>query len=201
MLPPDISVEVTLIMSIDTRQSLIKSAEFMLRSRGYAAFSYSDLEKMVGIRKASIHHHFPKKEDLGIEIVESYIERSILDFAKIEQDFPNAFGRLCAFASLFRAAMADGMLPLCGSLAAEMAVLPEKMQELTQKYFRVQLQWLEKIINTGISNGEFSSEGKPSQLAFQLLSLLEGSSFIRWALNDGTELDPSSIGRIVGINS
>ena len=186
-------------MSIDTRQSLINSAEYMLRSRGYAAFSYADLEKMVGIRKASIHHHFPKKEDLGIEIVEAYIERSLLDFAKIEKDFPNAFGRLCAFASLLRTAMADGMLPLCGSLAAEMAVLPEAMQELTKRYFEIQLQWLEKIIRSGIDYGELSSESTPSQKAYQLLSLLEGSSFIRWALKDGLELDPNVIGRIVGV--
>lgn len=51
-------------MSMDTRESLIKSAEYMLRSKGYAAFSYADLEKAVGIRKASIHHHFPKKKIL-----------------------------------------------------------------------------------------------------------------------------------------
>ena len=56
----------------------------MLRSRGYAAFSYADLEKMVGIRKASIHHYFPKKEDLGVEIVETYINRSAVDFEKID---------------------------------------------------------------------------------------------------------------------
>ncbi|MDH1316221.1 TetR/AcrR family transcriptional regulator [Shewanella xiamenensis] len=183
---------------MDTRESLIKSAEYMLRSRGYAAFSYADLEKMVGIRKASIHHHFPKKEDLGVVIVESYIERSILDFDRIERDFPNAFGRLCAFASLFKAAMADGMLPLCGALAAEMAALPEKMQALTRNYFDIQLQWLEKIINTGINCGELSPDGDTHQKAFQLLSLVEGSSFVRWAMNDGTELDPKVISRIIG---
>ncbi len=184
-------------MSMDTRESLIKSAEYMLRSKGYAAFSYADLEKAVGIRKASIHHHFPKKEDLGVVIVESYIERTALDFTRIELDFPNAFGRLCAFASLFRAAMADGMLPLCGALAAEMAVLPEKLQELTRDYFDLQLKWLEKIIDAGVASGELSSEGNTRQKAFQLLSLMEGSSFVRWAINDGTELDPNVIGRIV----
>lgn len=184
-------------MSIDTRESLIKSAEFMLRSRGYAAFSYADLEKVVGIRKASIHHHFPRKEDLGVVIVKSYIERTALDFNRIERDFPNAFGRLCAFASLFRVAMADEMLPLCGALAAEMAILPEKLQELTRTYFDIQLKWLEKIIDTGVANGELSSEGDTRQKAFQLLSLMEGSSFVQWAINDGTELDPNVIGRIV----
>ncbi|AZP88819.1 TPA: TetR/AcrR family transcriptional regulator [Klebsiella pneumoniae] len=184
-------------MSMDTRQSLINSAEFMLRSRGYAAFSYADLEKMVGIRKASIHHYFPKKEDLGVEIVETYINRSAVDFEKIDHDFPNAFGRLCAFAALFRAAMADGMLPLCGALAAEMAALPETMQSLTRKYFTLQLQWLEKTIEEGTAAGEFAATGTPRQKAFQILSLLEGSSFVRWAMNDGTDLEPAAIGAIV----
>jgi len=169
-------------MSIDTRASLIKSAEYMLRSKGYAAFSYADLEKVVGIKKASIHHHFPKKEDLGAVIIESYIQQSILDFERIEQDFPNAFGRLCAFASLFRAAMSDGMLPLCGALAAEMAALPDKLQVLTRQYFEIQL-----------------TKGDTHQKAFQILSLLEGSSFVRWAMDDGTELDPAIIGSIVNV--
>ena len=124
------------IMSIDTRASLIKSAEYMLRSKGYAAFSYADLEKVVGIKKRVFITIF-QKEDLGAVIIESYIQQSILDFERIEQDFPNAFGRLCAFASLFRAAMSDGMLPLCGALAAEMAALPDKLQVLTRQYFEI----------------------------------------------------------------
>ncbi|MBK0166812.1 TetR/AcrR family transcriptional regulator [Klebsiella sp. S69] len=184
-------------MSTDTRQSLINSAEYMLRSRGYAAFSYADLEKMVGIRKASIHHHFPKKEDLGAIIVETYIERSIIDFRKIECEYPDAFGRLSAFAALFKAAMSEGMLPLCGALAAEMAVLPDKMQKLTRKYLHIQLEWLEKTIEKGIADGELFREGDTRQKAFQILSLMEGSSFIRWAINDGTEIDLDIISRIV----
>ncbi len=196
---PHIFVQVKAIMSIDTRASLIKSAEYMLRSKGYAAFSYADLEKVVGIKKASIHHHFPKKEDLGAVIIESYIQQSILDFESIEQDFPNAFGRLCAFASLFRAAMSDGMLPLCGALAAEMAALPDKLQVLTRQYFGIQLKWIKKIIDEGISCSELSSKGDTHQKAFQILSLLEGSSFVRWAMNDGTELDPAIIGSIVNV--
>ncbi len=199
-MPPNLSNLGTTNMTIDTRQSLINSAELMLRSRGYAAFSYADLEKIVGIKKASIHHYFPKKEDLGILIVETYIEQTIQDFEKIERDFPNAFGRLCAFASLFRSSMSEGMLPLCGALAAEMAVLPESMQELTRKYFEIQLTWIEKIIHLGVENGELA-EGDANQQAFQLLSLMEGSSFVRWAMNKGTELDPKVIGKIVGVLS
>ena len=151
-------------MSIDTRASLIKSAEYMLRSKGYAAFSYADLEKVVGIKKRVFITIF-QKEDLGAVIIESYIQQSILDFERIEQDFPNAFGRLCAFAS-FRAAMSDGMLPLCGALAAEMAALPDKLQVLTRQYFEIQ-KWIKKIIDEGVACSELSSKGDTHQKLFR----------------------------------
>ncbi len=48
-----------------TKELLLKEAEMLVRTRGFAAFSYADLSERVGIRKASIHHHFPTKEELG----------------------------------------------------------------------------------------------------------------------------------------
>lgn len=185
-------------MAIDTRQSLIQSAEFMLRSKGYAAFSYADLEKVVGIRKASIHHHFPTKEDLGVVIAEAYIERTRQDFERIDADYPKAIDRLGAFARLFKEATAGGTLPLCGALAAEMVVLPERLQLLTKQYFEVQLQWLEKVIAAGITNGELPSGGDVRQKAFQLLSLMEGACFVSWATKNESGIDADTISRILG---
>ena len=49
-------------MSITTKAALMNCAETQMRSKGYSAFSYADLAVEVGIRKASIHHHFPTKE-------------------------------------------------------------------------------------------------------------------------------------------
>ena len=53
----------------DTRAELLIQAETLVRGRGYAGFSYADLAEAVGIRKASIHHHFPTKVDLGAALV------------------------------------------------------------------------------------------------------------------------------------
>ncbi|MCA8089277.1 TetR/AcrR family transcriptional regulator, partial [Burkholderia cenocepacia] len=58
-------------MAVGTRDALVQAGEGLMRSMGYAAFSYADLAETVGIRKASIHHHFPTKEDLGVAIVEA----------------------------------------------------------------------------------------------------------------------------------
>ena len=62
-------------MSITTKAALLSYAETQMRSKGYSAFSYADLAAKVGIRKASIHHHFPTKECLGAELINDYIAR------------------------------------------------------------------------------------------------------------------------------
>ncbi|MEM6867960.1 MAG: TetR/AcrR family transcriptional regulator [Cyanobacteria bacterium P01_C01_bin.121] len=43
-----------------------------MRCRGYSAFSYADISKQVGIRKASIHYHFASKEALVQALVKRY---------------------------------------------------------------------------------------------------------------------------------
>lgn len=188
-------------MSTDTRQLLIKSAECMLRSKGYSAFSYADLEKMVGIKKASIHYHFPKKEDLGVLIIESHIATTLVNLEEVNQRVPKAIDRLGEFMAFFKSATEDGSLPLCGSLAAEMVILPEKMQILTKKYLNIQLEWLKDTIEKGIADGDFITDSNAIQLAYQLLSLMEGSSFILCALSNSMEIDATIIGRIVGAKS
>jgi AcrR family transcriptional regulator len=60
-------------MTPDTRERLLRETETLLRTCGYAACSYADLSERVGIRKASIHHHFRTKEDLGAALIDSYL--------------------------------------------------------------------------------------------------------------------------------
>lgn len=56
----------------NTRQQLLDSASALVRRQGYGAVSYADLADAVGIKPASIHHHFPAKDDLGAALVEAY---------------------------------------------------------------------------------------------------------------------------------
>ena len=53
----------------DTRAALLDAAERLIRERGYAGVSYADLAGLVGVRKASIHHHFPGKADLALALL------------------------------------------------------------------------------------------------------------------------------------
>src|SRR6476469_3227193 len=73
----------------DTRAQLLSEAESLIRTRGYAAFSYADLAEKVGIRKASIHHHFPTKEILGATLIDEYLARFEKDLHGIFADENN----------------------------------------------------------------------------------------------------------------
>ncbi|MCV9966774.1 TetR/AcrR family transcriptional regulator [Pararhizobium sp. BT-229] len=109
------------------------AAERLLRSKGYSAFSYAHLAEAVGIREASIHHHFLTKEDLGTAIVEDYVRKVRERFSQIEAASGKLDDRLAGFVEGFRTGAEMGMLPLCGALAAEMAVLPSRLQVLTKE--------------------------------------------------------------------
>lgn len=168
-----------------------------MRTKGYAAFSYADLSKAVGISKPSIHHHFPAKEDLGSAIVEAYIARVEGDFEVIEARNASAVARLEAFFELFRKSTEGGFLPLCGALAAEMSALPAGLQQITRRFFDIQLKWLTGVIKQGIDQGELPHGSGARQKAFILLSLMEGASFIDWATREGDLVDESIIRLIV----
>lgn len=180
-------------MVIGTREALVQAAEGLMRTKGYAAFSYADLSDIVGIRKASIHHHFPTKEELGVAIVEEYIARVRVEFQRIENVHVDLRGRLNAYVLAFRASSEGGLLPLCGALAAEMAALPTDLQKITYHFFDMQLKWLTSILDKGITNGELPQDVNSRHKAFLLLSVLEGASFINWATKENDAIGENII--------
>lgn len=44
------------------KSQIIQVAISLIKEYGYDSFSYKDLSETVGITKATLHHHFPKKE-------------------------------------------------------------------------------------------------------------------------------------------
>lgn len=56
-----------------TRHTILKAARELIQTRSYLGFSFQDLAERVGIRKASLYHHFPSKEALGVAVLEQAI--------------------------------------------------------------------------------------------------------------------------------
>jgi TetR/AcrR family transcriptional regulator, transcriptional repressor for nem operon len=176
-----------------TKELLLTEAEALMRTRGYAAFSYADLSDRVGIRKASIHHHFATKEDLGGALIDNYLVRFEDALNTIVAQETKAAVRLGLYADFFVKSMSDGMLPLCGALSAEMSVLPESIQERVRRFFRLHLDWVEDVLRDGVAAKELLDDIDIKVTAMLILSTLEGASFVAWAIDDASLIAPTVV--------
>jgi len=168
-------------MNADTRAQILTKAEFLIRSRGYAAFSYADLADGLGVTKASIHYHFRSKEDLVTHLVVDRMAWFSRTLDEVKRQDPSTKGRLRAYAGFFLDGFENGMLPLCGALAAEREALPEKVRPLIVDYFQLQRRWIRDVVEAGEAAGEIRLPVPVEQFPLLVLSVLEGGSFVGWA--------------------
>ncbi|MDA0268923.1 MAG: helix-turn-helix domain containing protein, partial [Cyanobacteria bacterium] len=101
-------------MASQTAQQILDVAQILVRQRGYSAFSYADISDRVGIRKASIHYHFPSKDELVRALVMRYRQTFQHQRDRIAQATPDPADQLCQFAALYRADLPTDQLCLCG---------------------------------------------------------------------------------------
>ena len=63
-------------MSSDSRERILAAATRLAQARGYGGLNFRDVAEEVGIKAASMYHHFPTKADLGAAVARRYWEDS-----------------------------------------------------------------------------------------------------------------------------
>lgn len=155
---------------------VLDAGEDLVQRLGYSGFSYEDVAQIVGIRKASIHHHFPSKVDLVQMVAQRFTHRFREALLRIEGLHGHAVDRLAAYAELFEATYArHRRLCICGMLSAEADALPPEISSEVEKFFRVNLAWLTQVISEGQQAGGPVRAGSPALLAEAYLAALEGA--------------------------
>ena len=163
-------------MENDTAKRILDVAQDMVRNRGYSAFSYADISKQVGIRKASIHYHFPSKDELVKELVKWYREGMGRACDRIAQSTASPDQQIIQFANLYRDGLENGQICLCAMLAADFAVLPETVHEEIQTFFRDTEVWLTQLLQQGCDISGWSC--RPEQEAKGLIAMLQGAQLL-----------------------
>ena len=186
-------------MASDTRSTLIDAALGKVRRQGYSAFSYADLAEAAGLRKPSIHHHFPTKEDLGVEMVKTYSERFAEDLARIDAAHGGALERLRAYARLYRHGLGEEQGCLCGVLASEVAVLPPRVQAGVRQFFQLNLRWLERTLQAGVAGRELGRTAEPRRDARTVLATLQGAMLVALSLQQPAAFDHAVDGLLAGL--
>jgi TetR/AcrR family transcriptional regulator, transcriptional repressor for nem operon len=172
----------------DTRTLLLDEAQELAQRLGYGGFSYHDLARRLAITTASIHHHFPAKQDLGRALMARYREGFNRALAEIERR-PDAGARLDRFVDLFRKTLASGdRLCLCGMLASEHANLPPAVQKEVRRFFVETEAWLARVLDEGRLSGALAFGGDPADVASALFAALEGAMIAARAFGDHERL-------------
>lgn len=182
-------------MTMNTRDALIESAVQAARQRGYFGFSFADLAEEVGIRKASIHHHFPTKEDLAVAAVEAYTSRFAARLERIQADDGGRRAQLDHYAGLYREGLVRNQACLCGVLASEIAALPERVQQAVRQFFDLNLSWLEGVVG-GNEGQQRAGKDDSKRAARVLLSALQGAMFVALSAGDRGVFDDAAQGAI-----
>ncbi|WP_276122023.1 TetR/AcrR family transcriptional regulator [Pararhizobium qamdonense] len=161
----------------NTSDEILASARNLIMSGGYNGFSYADISEVVGIRKASIHHHFPSKVDLVRELVKRYREDGQASVVTLEQNVPDALDVLKVYANHWAKCIEDASRPycVCALLASELPSLPPEVATEVTNFFRFISSWLTTVMERGGKNGALNLTSEPHVEAEAFLATVYGA--------------------------
>lgn len=179
-----------------TAERIIDLVEALIMTRGFNAVSYADIAARIGIRKASIHYHFPTKADLGEAVIRRYADAmgaALIPLQDLKaRDYREAFER---FLAVF-AAVAEDAHRVClgGVLGAEYETLPEGMRAQVRRFYGDAQTWLTALLDAGRKAGAFRFAAAPDTAARAIFSTMEGALIIRRALGEPQQMTAAFAG-------
>lgn len=134
-------------MSESAKEAILTSARRMAQAHGYAGLNFRDIGADVGIKAASIYHHFPSKADLGAAVAKRYWEDTAAALEALSAKSSDPRKALRAYPGLFRRSLEDdNRMCLCGFMAAEYDDLPDAVKTEVQAFADVNVAWLARML-------------------------------------------------------
>ena len=161
---------------MNRKEQIVDVATELVQTRGYSAFSYQDLSDRLGITKASIHHHFPTKEDLGKAVAEKYSAevRETLSTAERKSDDPwvQMEGYFQLVLDIIKT---QDRICAAGSVQSEINVVPKPMGKSMCSLVQYVTGWISEVIKRGRANGVMDFPGTPENQAALIFSAAQGA--------------------------
>ena len=178
-----------------TSDDILACARSLIVAGGYNGFSYADIADVVGIRKASIHHHFPSKADLVRTLVTRYREEVEAGIANLERQVSDPLEQLRFYTGYWEACIEDASAPfcVCALLASQLPVLPEEVGVEVRAHFRSLSAWLTSVMERGARHGRLRLTGIPRAETEVFMATVHGAMLSARAYGD-----PKIFGAVIG---
>jgi TetR/AcrR family transcriptional repressor of nem operon len=160
-----------------TADTILACAHKLIAKGGYNGFSYADIADVVGIRKPSIHHHFPSKAELVTTLVSSHREATRQGVANLQQNVAAPLDQLRTYIEYWKACIGDASAPfcVCALLASELPILPAEVAQEVLAYFRYLSGWLTSVLALGVQQGAIVLGQSPRVEAEAFMATVHGA--------------------------
>ena len=184
---------------MEMKDKILDSAQKLVQQRGFNGFSYADIAQEVGIRKASLHHHFPAKTDLGQALIIRYTAQLKSELLNITGTAKAPEQKLEAYIGLYRGAFDIDRMCLGGMLASEAHTLDPAILPNLEYFFIVHTEWLTALLSEGESKQIFSLNNGAAAQAKLFLSSLQGALLIARATHDVESFEQTTSSLILNL--
>lgn len=169
-----------------TSEEIINCARSLIISGGYNGFSYADISKVVGVRNATIHHHFPSKSNLVRALIVNYRWEVQLGIAELERNIPEPVGQLRAYLQYWESCIVDTSAPfcVCALLATQLPILPEEVAFEVRAHFRTLSDWVACILQRGVEKGSIRLNDSVQDEAEGFMATVHGAMLSARAYGD-----------------
>lgn len=174
------------------KEQIVRLALELLKSKGFENFSYKDLATELGISKASIHHHFPKKVDLGVALCAAIQQWHKDEFSKIMSSSNSAMDKLEVYIKgiLDFSCNNTKVCPL-SSLQADITLLPLEMKQALKRLDQDEIQFIASILQQGREQQELNFVGSTEHQA--LLFVLSCKGALQYSRVHGNSIIDAAI--------
>lgn len=139
---------------------ILIAATKIAQAHGYGGLNIRELAQDVGIKAASIYHHFASKADLAAAVARRYHEEAAAALEALSMASGDPLVSLRRYPETFRKSLeCDNRMCLSSFMAAEYDDLPELVKKEVQAFADVNVAWLDKSLQAaGVATADDSRE-------------------------------------------
>ena len=185
--------------AVDTKTRILDVAQDLIQRLGVNGMSYKDIAEVVGIRKASVHTHFPKKDDLLVALLDRYNDNTLRVLDSIIASRESTEVKLRRYFGLYEATLCSGeqdKVCLYAMVGAELTTLNHPLSDRVRDFYQNNIAQIAVIIDEGRQSNDFQFIGDSLDTATLIFSLLEGGMLIARA-DGGVEKFRSVIEQLI----
>lgn len=167
----------------DTRERILDTTQLLLQERTYRGVSYQEIADRVGIRKASMFHHFRSKDELIGEVLRRSREHAAEWHRTLPLD-PPAESLLQFLRQLGAMLGAGSRICAGGACVPAWDEIGDEVRHEALGLWQAQEAWVRSVLSHGRTLGVFRSDCSLEVQLELLLSAVQGALLVARARSD-----------------